>query len=553
MPFGETIGITLPAKARFPIVLFIAFLLGIGVTYAEPAIGALKTAGSIVDVGQAPYLYALLNEWSEVLVLCIGAGVGLATVLGTLRFFYGWSLKPLIYATLLPAMGLTIYIMFDSELSKTLGLAWDSGAVTTGPVTVPLVLSLGVGIAAAAGKGRSSLSGFGIVTLASIFPIVAVQILAIIIAQITSPEEIIAKAASTLAPATVTAEPWFARSPFVEMIMGMQAIVPLVAFLFLVMTFILRERIRKPGEIVYGITLAILGMIVFNLGLTYGLAKLGDQSGGLVPAAFTQIETVKSSPLYALEVGLFIAGAFAWLLGFGATLAEPALNTLGMTVQNLTNGAFRKSMLMYAVSFGVARSDDRTDYRALGTGRGLGFWQCDRCDRRVRNPSHGLDRAHNLGFGDRNLRTVASRNETQGRGGDRRGRTDGDDMNGKEIVVLTDVALITCIVQRGSADAVVKAAQNAGAQGATIYYGRGSGVRERLGLLGLAIEVEKEVINVVVSTDQVDRIFERMYIEGNLDAPGMGIMYVTPLDKAATYIPHEIVEEIAGKGLAKKR
>ena len=126
-------------------------------------------------------------------------------------------------------------------------------------------------------------------------------------------------------------------------------------------------------------------------------------------------------------------------------------------------------------------------------------------------------------------------------------------MNGKEIVVLTDVALITCIVQRGSADAVVKAAQNAGAQGATIYYGRGSGVRERLGLLGLAIEVEKEVINVVVSTDQVDRIFERMYIEGNLDAPGMGIMYVTPLDKAATYIPHEIVEEITGKGLAKTR
>jgi hypothetical protein len=353
MPFGETIGITLPAKAKFPIVLFIAFLLGIGVTFAEPAIGALKTAGSIVDVGQAPYLYALLNEWSEVLILVIGAGVGLATVLGTLRFFYGWSLKPLIYSTLVPAMGLTIYIMFDSELSKTLGLAWDSGAVTTGPVTVPLVLSLGVGIAAAAGKGESSLSGFGIVTLASIFPIIAVQILAIYIAQIASPEEIIAKAALTLAPVAIIAEPWFARAPFAEMIMGLRAIVPLVVFLFLVMTFILREKISKPGEIVYGITLAILGMIVFNLGLTYGLAKLGDQSGGLVPAAFTQIETVKSSPLYAVEMGLFIAGAFAWLLGFGATLAEPALNTLGMTVQNLTNGAFRKSMLMYAVSFGV--------------------------------------------------------------------------------------------------------------------------------------------------------------------------------------------------------
>jgi hypothetical protein len=353
MPFGETIGNTLPAKAKFPVVLLIVFLLGIGVTFAEPAIGALKTAGSIVDIEQAPYLYALLNEWSEVLVLFVGAGVGVAAVLGTLRFIYGWSLKPLIYATLVPAMGLTIYIMFDSELSKTLGLAWDSGAVTTGPVTVPLVLSLGVGIAAAAGKGESSLSGFGIVTLASLFPIIAVQILAIYISQITTPEAIIANAASALAPANTITEPWSARTPFAEMIMGLRAIIPLVVFLFLVMTFILRDKIRKPGEIVYGITLAILGMIIFNLGLTYGLAKLGDQSGGLVPAAFIQIATVKSSPLYTLEVGLFIAGAFAWLLGFGATLAEPALNTLGMTVQNLTNGAFRKSMLMYAVSFGV--------------------------------------------------------------------------------------------------------------------------------------------------------------------------------------------------------
>ena len=353
MPFGETIGTTLPAKAKFPVVLLIVFLLGIGVTFAEPAIGALKTAGSIVDIEQAPYLYALLNEWSEVLVLFVGAGVGVAAVLGTLRFIYGWSLKPLIYATLVPAMGLTIYIMFDSELSKTLGLAWDSGAVTTGPVTVPLVLSLGVGIAAAAGKGESSLSGFGIVTLASLFPIIAVQILAIYISQITTPEAIIANAASALAPASTITEPWSARTPFAEIIMGLRAIIPLVVFLFLVMTFILRDKIRKPGEIVYGITLAILGMIIFNLGLTYGLAKLGDQSGGLVPAAFTQIATVKSSPLYTLEVGLFIAGAFAWLLGFGATLAEPALNTLGMTVQNLTNGAFRKSMLMYAVSFGV--------------------------------------------------------------------------------------------------------------------------------------------------------------------------------------------------------
>lgn len=118
-------------------------------------------------------------------------------------------------------------------------------------------------------------------------------------------------------------------------------------------------------------------------------------------------------------------------------------------------------------------------------------------------------------------------------------------MSKKEIIVLTDVALITCIVQRGLADEIVNAAQEAGAQGATVFYARGEGVRERLGILGLAVEVEKEVINIIVALDQVDRVFERMYVAGQLDTPGMGLIYVTQLEKAGTFIPHEIAEKLA--------
>lgn len=117
-------------------------------------------------------------------------------------------------------------------------------------------------------------------------------------------------------------------------------------------------------------------------------------------------------------------------------------------------------------------------------------------------------------------------------------------MKARELVVLTDVALITCIVQRGAADAIVKAAQEAGAQGATIHYARGMGVRERLGVLGVAVNVEKEVIHIVASTEQVDRVFRRMCLAGNLDTPGMGIIYITRLDKAATYIPPEILDKL---------
>ena len=283
--------------------------------------------------------------------MVVEGGVGLAAILGTVRLIQGWSLKPLIYLTLIPTVGLTVYISFDPELSKMLGLAWDCGAVTTGPVTVPLVLSLGIGIAAAAGKGHSSLSGFGIVTLASLFPIVGVQALAVYLASTTTPEVIIAAASSSADVAAASA--WYERTPGVEVVLGIRAIIPLVLFLLAVLTLVLRERIAHPGMIAYGIALAVIGMIIFNVGLSYGLAKLGGQSGGLVPAAFTEIELVRESPLYNIALGLFIAVIFAGLLGFGATLAEPALNALGLTVESLTNGAFKKSMLMYAVSLGV--------------------------------------------------------------------------------------------------------------------------------------------------------------------------------------------------------
>ena len=351
MPFGEVIGTNLPKKSPLPVVLLIAFLLGIGVTFAEPAIGALQAVGSIVNVEKAPFLSTLLGEWAGTLVLMVGMGVGLAAVLGTARFLYNWSLKPMIYMALVPTIGLTVYCMQDPELAKILGLAWDCGAVTTGPVTVPLVLALGIGIAASGGKGESSLSGFGIVTLASLFPIIAVLCLAVYVSTVTTPEAIIAAAKASTAIASVPL--WHELTPWAEIKGGAQAIIPLVIFLFLVLKLVLREKVQEAGILTYGLILCVTGMMIFNVGLSYGLAKLGEQSGSMVPAAFKGIEAVAGSPLYSYALGIFIAGMFAWLLGFGATLAEPALNALGQTVETLTNGSFKKNTLMMAVSIGV--------------------------------------------------------------------------------------------------------------------------------------------------------------------------------------------------------
>lgn len=354
MPFGTLIGDKLPRKASMPVMLVIIAILGVGVTFAEPAIGALQAFGASVDVTRAPYLYEILNNWTMPLVLLVGAGVGAAAVLGTLRFVYGWSLKPMIYAAVIPTLGLTLVVYANNDLRSILGLAWDCGAVTTGPVTVPLVLSLGIGIANSAGRGDSSLSGFGVVTLASLFPIVAVLSLSLFVSSQISAEQIVVAAANAQAGASNEVVSIWAQSPLNEIVLGVRAIAPLVLFLMFVLFVVLREGLQNKLFTAYGLVLSVIGMCVFNIGLTYGLGAIGAQTGAVLPAAFMEINLSEISPIYSAALGLTLVILFAWFMGFGATLAEPALNALGLTVQTLTNGAFRKSMLMYSVAIGVA-------------------------------------------------------------------------------------------------------------------------------------------------------------------------------------------------------
>ncbi len=361
MPLGEMMGGTLPKKLALYWVLFIAFLLGVAVTFAEPAIGALKAAGSLVpyknpdgSVADSIYLYALLNIYTSTLVLLVGVGVGMAAVLGTIRFVKGWSLKPYIYLSLTPVIALTLYCMSTPQLAAILGLAWDSGAVTTGPVTVPLVLALGIGIAYSAGKGGGKLMGFGIVTLASLFPIMVVLILAIALYHNVTPDEILAQIESLKVPAGQSVS-WIDSSPGAEIVGGVRSILPLVLFLIIIMKLVLKSPISNAARVAYGIFLAILGMCIFNIGLTYGLSALGAQAGSMIPSAFSDIiiNGEEIARLYPYVIGILLTIIFAWVLGFGATLAEPALNALGATVEDLTNGVFKKKALVYSVSIGV--------------------------------------------------------------------------------------------------------------------------------------------------------------------------------------------------------
>ena len=117
-------------------------------------------------------------------------------------------------------------------------------------------------------------------------------------------------------------------------------------------------------------------------------------------------------------------------------------------------------------------------------------------------------------------------------------------MKERTITYLTDANLITCVIQKDLAEPVLEAAKNAGAQGATISYAQGTGVRERMGLLGVTIDAQKEVVRIIVSREQSELVFETMYLAGNLDVPGKGIMFMSALERVATYITDDVFEKL---------
>ena len=113
-----------------------------------------------------------------------------------------------------------------------------------------------------------------------------------------------------------------------------------------------------------------------------------------------------------------------------------------------------------------------------------------------------------------------------------------------EIIYITDLSVITCIVGKEQSEAVLLAARDVGARGAIVHSAHGWGIRERLGALGVAVETERDVIMFMVSSDQQDLIFDSIYQTAGLDAPGRGFMYISPVEKGAAYVPRAIREQL---------
>jgi len=121
-------------------------------------------------------------------------------------------------------------------------------------------------------------------------------------------------------------------------------------------------------------------------------------------------------------------------------------------------------------------------------------------------------------------------------------------MNNSDITYLTDASVITCVARAGMADTILKAALDLGAlTGAISHHARGHGARERLGMLGIAVEAEKDVISMIVSNEQQDTVINGIYRAGKLDTPGNGYVYITPLEKIATYVPQNMLKSLQEK------
>ncbi len=335
MPLGEQLGMKLPGRGGALAFAVFAFVLGISATFAEPAIGFLQLQGGAVRAWESPLLYLLLNRGAPWLIGAIAIGVGFALVLGLFRFLHSWSFKPLVFITIPPLLALTAFFGTDANLAPVAALAWDVGGITAGPVTVPLVISLGIGMARRRGSGANGTEGLGVVTLASLFPVATVLALSAILLQfvsaVGSPSSFFAEGSrkqalfvsgsqanlrsiandarqagflsvesfdaafpleSAASDTTGPSKPQPAKgerpdSIFYRIaILSLRAILPLIAILLITLLVLLRQKVHNGDELVLGIVFAVVGMFCFSFGMEKGLTSLGAQSGKNLPRAW---------------------------------------------------------------------------------------------------------------------------------------------------------------------------------------------------------------------------------------------------------------------------
>ena len=323
-PVGENLAIDFAKKGSTFWLLLFAFTIGFATTVAEPALIAIADKAAIISNGLVDAFW---------LRMTVALSVGFAIALGTLRILLGHPIQYYIIAGYI----LVVFVTFFAP-KEIIGLAYDSGGVTTSTVTVPLVAALGIGLSSSI-KGRNpAIDGFGLIAFASLTPMIFVQLYGIIVYSVGEVSATGVVDTATIVKEVIEVKSFSLVETLLELLGVIKDVAPILAVIFFFQYAVIKKSVPHLPKIVVGIVMVILGLYAFIIGLEMGLFPIGE------------------SIAYALTAmnnnGLIYL--FAFLIGFSTTMAEPALLAIAIKAQEISEDRIKQNILRSVVALGVA-------------------------------------------------------------------------------------------------------------------------------------------------------------------------------------------------------
>lgn len=330
-PIGKHVGEGLSRSGRMGILVVICFVMGLMITVAEPDLSVLADQiGSVIP--------------PMALIITVGVGVGLFLAIAVIRIITKTDLTALLlfFYMLLFAFAA---LMIASGKKAFLPLAFDSGGVTTGPITVPFIMALGIGIAQTIGGKNADQNSFGLISLCSVGPVLAVLILSLM-----------ADSGEIAYPVPEYSMGFGIDAAFLELLKEtfldvLRSVVLITAFFFTLNFFVFHLPKEKIFQISNGLILSLTGLVIFLVAVTDGFMPVGYKIG----YTMTKNSTIATQ-------------AFSFVIGMVVVLAEPAVHVLTQQVEDVTRGSVSRRSMLIALSLGVGISIGLSFLRLL-----LGF------------------------------------------------------------------------------------------------------------------------------------------------------------------------------------
>ena len=317
-PIGERVGSIITRSRKLIIVILITFIMGFVITISEPDLQVLAQ--------QVPSIPNL------VLILAVALGVAIFLVVAVMRMLLGIPLARLLVVFYLIVFPLAFLVPGDF-----IAIAFDSGGVTTGPMTVPFIMAFGIGIASIRSDKHAENDSFGLVSLCSIGPILAVLLLGMIYHP-DSAEQV----SESIPVINDTVELWqLFSSEFPEYMKEMAVSILPIVFFFGIFQVVSRDLNRRSFiKVVIGLIYTYIGLVLFLTGVNVGFMPAGNYLG----------QTIAALP-YA-----WIIVPIGMIIGYFIVLAEPAVFVLTKQVEEMTSGAISAKAMGTSLSIGVALS-----------------------------------------------------------------------------------------------------------------------------------------------------------------------------------------------------